>query len=166
MPSPKLLQFLYLSWEFVIRFRPSFLLSQCSPILIKPIKPIEDQDRFLFLMSENSKLWELEQIKDYVIQRSSSLDELGNSLNSNSLFPSGHTIYAEQWAMEKSLQEGHVSLQASRDEGRTSIGAVGILIVKEKAGQSQDLKFPSKSKLHPRSNQGCLSLPFTLPSLS
>lgn len=68
--------------------------------------------------------------------------------------------------MEKSLQEGHVSLQASRDEGRTGIGAVGILIVKEKAGESQDLKFLSKSKLHPRLNQGCLSLPFTLPSLS
>lgn len=59
--------------------------------------------------------------------------------------------------MEKSLQEGHVCLQASRDEGRAGIAAVGMPIVKEKAGQSQGLKFPSKSKLHPRSNQGCLS---------
>lgn len=80
----------------------------------------------MFLTPENSGLRELEPIKYYTVPCSLGLGKLGNSLNSNSFFPSGHTIYAEQWAMESSLQEGRV-LQASRDEGgRAGLGAVAM----------------------------------------
>lgn len=102
-------------------------------------------------MPENSKLQELQPIKDYMTLCSSSWGELGNSLNSNSLHPWGDTICGAQWTMQSSLQER--ILQVSRDEGcRAGTGAVGMLIVEEKAGQTQGLTFLSKSKLRAGSN--------------
>lgn len=80
----------------------------------------------MLLTPENSELLELEPIKYYTVPCSLGLGKSGNSLNSNSLFSSGHTIYAEQWATESSLQEGRVR-QASRDEGgRAGLGAVAM----------------------------------------
>lgn len=53
--------------------------------------------------------------------------------------------------MQSSLQER--ILQVSRDEGcRAGTGAVGMLIVEEKAGQTQGLTFLSKSELRAGSN--------------
>lgn len=95
-------------------------------------------------MPENSKLQELQPIKDYMIPCSSSWGELGSSLNSISLHPWGDTIYGAPRRMETSLQER--ILQVSGDEGgRAGPGAVGMLIV-EKAGLPHGLTLLSKSK--------------------
>lgn len=115
------------------------MLRQCSSILAKSLPSILDWDIFSFLTPKNSKLQELEPIKDCTIQHSLNLGKLGSSFNYNSVFTSGHIIYGEQWVMESSLQEGlSPHLQKSRDEeGKAGIHAVGMLIVKEKAGEMQ-----------------------------